>query len=65
MLNGWQLTAIADWQTGTPFTIFSGVDNSFSAIGEDRADLTVPKIQNARPSWPLAFSEHPGVVQYQ
>jgi hypothetical protein len=39
LLNGWQLTAIADWQTGTPFTIFSGSDNSFSAIGEDRADF--------------------------
>jgi hypothetical protein len=22
VLNGWQLTAIADWQTGTPFTTF-------------------------------------------
>ncbi|MBV9480450.1 MAG: carboxypeptidase regulatory-like domain-containing protein [Acidobacteria bacterium] len=47
LLNGWQLTAIADWQTGLPFTIFSGVDNSFSAIGEDRADLTVPNIGDA------------------
>jgi len=47
LLNGWQLTAIANWQTGTPFTIFSGVDNSFSALGEDRADLTVPNIGNA------------------
>jgi Carboxypeptidase regulatory-like domain/TonB-dependent Receptor Plug Domain len=44
VLNGWQFTAIADWQTGFPFTIFSGFDNSFSAIGEDRADLTVPNI---------------------
>jgi hypothetical protein len=47
VLNGWQLTAIADWQTGFPFTIFSGFDNSFSAIGEDRADLTVPSIGDA------------------
>ena len=47
LLNGWQLTAIADWQTGCPFTIFSGFDNSFSAIGEDRADVTVGSIQNA------------------
>ena len=39
LLNGWQLTAIVDWQSGFPFTIFSGVDNSASAIGEDRADF--------------------------
>lgn len=38
LLNGWQLTAIVAWQTGFPYTIFSGVDNSTSAIGEDRAD---------------------------
>jgi hypothetical protein len=47
LLNGWQLTAIANWQTGFPFTIFSGADNSFSAIGEDRADLTVANIHDA------------------
>jgi len=47
LINGWELTAIASWQTGFPFTIFSGVDNSFSAMGQDRADLTVPNIQDA------------------
>ncbi len=39
VVNGWELTAIADWNTGFPFTIFSGYDNSFSSIGADRADL--------------------------
>jgi hypothetical protein len=38
VLNGWELTAIVNWQTGFPYTIFSGVDDSTSAIGEDRAD---------------------------
>ena len=38
-LNGWEMTGIASWQTGNPFTIFSGYDNSLSAIGADRADL--------------------------
>ncbi|MGA7522785.1 MAG: carboxypeptidase-like regulatory domain-containing protein [Acidobacteriaceae bacterium] len=38
-LNGWELTAIADWTSGFPFTIMSGTDNSFSAMGADRADL--------------------------
>lgn len=39
VLNGWEVTAISSWQTGNPFTIFSGYDNSFSGIGADRADL--------------------------
>jgi hypothetical protein len=39
IVNGWEITAIASWQTGLPFTIFSGYDNSLSAIGADRADL--------------------------
>ena len=38
LLNGWELTAIVSWQSGFPYTIFSGIDNSTSAIGEDRAD---------------------------
>jgi hypothetical protein len=37
-LNGWQLTSITTWQSGFPFTVLSGVDNSFSAINADHAD---------------------------
>jgi hypothetical protein len=44
-VNGWSLTGIASFQTGFPFTIFSDDDNSFSAIGADRADLTVSSIK--------------------
>ena len=57
VLNGWELTAILSKQTGTPFTIFSGVDNSFSAIGADRADLTVADIRMAY----IGKLPHPGV----
>lgn len=46
-VNGWNLSTNLNWQTGFPFTIFSEQDNSFSAIGADRADLTVPSIKNA------------------
>ena len=46
-INGWSLTGIASFQTGFPFTIFSDDDNSFSSIGADRADLTVPSIKDA------------------
>ncbi len=38
LLNGWELTAITLWRSGFPFTVTSGVDNSFSGVGLDRAD---------------------------
>ena len=47
LINGWGLSDIATWQTGFPYTVFSDTDNSFSAIGADRADLTVPRIKDA------------------
>jgi outer membrane receptor protein involved in Fe transport len=47
VVNGWELSGIAAWQTGFPYTVFSETDNSFSAIGADRADLTVPSIKKA------------------
>jgi hypothetical protein len=47
VVNGWNLSGIASWQTGFPFTVFSDNDNSFSSMGADRADLTVPSIKNA------------------
>jgi hypothetical protein len=39
VVNGWELTANALWQGGFPLTITSGVDNSLSGIGRDRADF--------------------------
>jgi hypothetical protein len=39
LLNGWQLNYILTWQGGFPFTMFSGLDNSFSGTGADRADF--------------------------
>jgi Carboxypeptidase regulatory-like domain/TonB-dependent Receptor Plug Domain len=47
LLNGWELTAIANWNSGTTFTVFSGVDNSGSGIGADRADLLGPSVGSA------------------
>jgi len=58
IINGWEVTGLAGWQTGNPFTVFSGVDNSFSAIGSDRADLTVPHIKSAY----LRQVPHPGQI---
>ena len=38
LLGGWEFNPLMTWQSGFPFTVTSGVDNSFSGIGSDRAD---------------------------
>jgi hypothetical protein len=40
-------TGINSWQNGFRFTIYSGVDNSFSGVGSDRADFTGRNISQA------------------
>jgi hypothetical protein len=49
IVNGWEVTAITSWQSGFPFTIYAGVDNSFSGIdwGSTLADFTGSKIGQA------------------
>jgi hypothetical protein len=39
-LNGWQLTGIIQYQTGSPYTITTGTDISRDGIGGDRAKTT-------------------------
>jgi len=39
IVNGWELSGTIDWQTGSPFSVFSGFDNSLSGMLTDRADL--------------------------
>jgi len=38
LLGGWEIDPIVTRQSGFPFSITSGVDNSFSGVGSDRAD---------------------------
>jgi hypothetical protein len=38
LANGWELTAITNWRSGFPYSVFSNADNSFSGIFSDRAD---------------------------
>jgi hypothetical protein len=38
LIRGWQVNSIVLWQSGTPFTVMSGVDNSFSNNGTDHAN---------------------------
>lgn len=42
LLNNWGLTGIITGQSGAPFTLHSGVDNSFSSIGGDTPDQVGP-----------------------
>ena len=39
LLSGWGLNGILTLRSGQPFTVLSGVDNSTSGIGKDRADV--------------------------
>ena len=41
VLGGWQLTGIQQYQTGSPMTVTSGVDNSRTGLNRDRADLVL------------------------
>jgi hypothetical protein len=39
LIGGWESNGLLTLQSGEPFSVSSGVDNSFSGIGEDRADI--------------------------
>jgi hypothetical protein len=39
LVGGWQTNGIVTLQSGAPFNVTTGVDNSFSGIGQDRVDL--------------------------
>ena len=41
VLGGWQLTGIQQYQTGSPMTVVSGLDNSRTNLGRDRADVVL------------------------
>ena len=38
LVNGWEMTAITNWRSGFPYSIFSNVENSLTGVGSDRAD---------------------------
>jgi hypothetical protein len=53
--EGWQFNAIASFQAGTPFTIFTNNDNSFSGEFLDRPNL-IGKIKTMDPRHNSTFS---------
>jgi hypothetical protein len=47
LVNGWEWSGIGQYQSGTPFEVTSGRDNSLDGIGDDRAKLTGSAIDPA------------------
>lgn len=45
--GGWQISGIAQWQTGRPFTIYYGTDNSQTGENADRPNLVSNPNKNA------------------
>ena len=39
VLSRWQVGAIWQWQSGQPFSVYSGMDNSLTGVGLDFADV--------------------------
>ncbi len=65
-LHGWQYTGIFQAQSGSPLTILSGLDNSLTGLGLDRAVLTgqdrsrLPGVSRATVFFnPSAFAVNP------
>jgi hypothetical protein len=62
VIGGWQWTGVMQFQTGRPFTVESGTDNSGDGIGNDRAKLTGAPVEppdgSPRTMWfnPAAFA---------
>jgi hypothetical protein len=46
--KGWELTSIVNWRSGFPFPVYSGIDNSFSGVGVDRADFVGTSLSQAK-----------------
>jgi hypothetical protein len=48
--TGWGTEGIVTWQSGVPFTVRSGLDNSLSGVGLDTADqIGDPNLPSGRP----------------
>lgn len=48
LANGWQVSPIITWQSGFPFTVMSGDDNSFTGDYVDRADFIGTNLNDAK-----------------
>jgi hypothetical protein len=56
--GGWETAGAFAWRSGTPFTVISGQDRSFSGVGQDRADLVGNPIVHGDRSRAAIISEY-------
>jgi outer membrane receptor protein involved in Fe transport len=56
--GGWQLSGIATLRSGEPFSVYSGVDNSMSGVGSDRAQLIGDPYISGNPSRGAEVAEY-------
>ena len=50
LLNDWTISTIVRLQSGSPFTVSSGLDRNFDGLTNDRADINGdPKLDSGRP----------------
>ncbi len=52
LVNGWEFQGITTIQSGSPFSVYSGIDTSLSGIGQDHADRVAgqsPTFDTGRP----------------
>ncbi len=50
LLSGWEINGIVEFESGLPFTVVSGRDNSTTGINNDRPDLIGnPRLDTGRP----------------
>ena len=47
VINGWQWSGIGQFQTGAPYEVTSGRDNSLDGIGDDRANSPATAVEPA------------------
>jgi hypothetical protein len=47
LINGWEWSGIGQYESGAPYEVTSGRDNSLDGIGDDRAQLTSASIDPA------------------
>lgn len=48
LTHGWEVNGILKFQNGEPVNVLTGADNSGTAEGEDRADITGPALNSNR-----------------
>ncbi|MGA9672016.1 MAG: TonB-dependent receptor [Terracidiphilus sp.] len=58
LTHGWEVNGILKFQNGQPVNVLTGADNSGTAEGEDRANITGPAINGDRSVQQYSFAQY-------